>query len=184
MGAFSKLALSPLRLAFPGNGRIFNPTVIAKRNSGHGRVMVIKPSQHTYFRVKDHFMFYTAVGVGVYMAIWLYFEIFVGPAELRDIPEGYEPHWWEYEHHPITQVLCKYIWRNPQMEHEKMLHILQDENNKVTMRKLEERVRMLMFERTDYKAWHYQSVSAKWVEFEDWKTKQIFDNFEGFTHML
>lgn len=63
---------------------------------GHHQ-MIIKPSRFQWDKFKDLLHFYVMLGVIPVTALVLYANIFVGPAQLAEIPEGYEPKHWEYE---------------------------------------------------------------------------------------
>lgn len=60
------------------------------------RVMHIQPSRFQWHKMKDYFHFYfllgaIPVGIGITLA-----NVFIGPATLEEIPEGYIPKEWEY----------------------------------------------------------------------------------------
>lgn len=59
--------------------------------------MTIKPSRFQWDKFKDLMHFYVMIGVIPITAVLLYSNIFVGPSQLAEIPEGYEPKPWEYE---------------------------------------------------------------------------------------
>jgi len=59
--------------------------------------MTIKPSRFQWDKFKDLMHFYVMLGVIPVTALVLYANIFVGPAQLAEIPEGYVPKHWEYE---------------------------------------------------------------------------------------
>lgn len=59
--------------------------------------MTIKPSRFQWDKFKDLMHFYVMIGVLPITALVLYANIFVGPSQLAEIPEGYEPKHWEYE---------------------------------------------------------------------------------------
>ncbi|XP_003375987.1 secretin receptor [Trichinella spiralis] len=108
---------------------------------------------------------------------------FYGSCEFRDIPEGYEPHFWEYEKHPISQFFMRYFTVNPQKMYEKRLAKISIEMQKRRWILEEKRVKHLMFERADYKAWYYIPMKAKWTERNRWHFDRYRDNIEYFQHL-
>ncbi len=68
--------------------------------------------------------FYTMLGLIPLVAFVGYMNLFVGPAKLVEIPEGYEPKEWEYYENPVTRVLVKYFATPHQEQYEKSLHHL------------------------------------------------------------
>ncbi|EDW41222.1 NADH dehydrogenase [ubiquinone] 1 beta subcomplex subunit 5, mitochondrial [Drosophila sechellia] len=128
---------------------------------GHHQ-MIIKPSRFQWDKFKDLIHFYVMLGVIPVTALVLYANIFVGPAQLAEIPEGYEPKHWEYEKHPITRFISRYILNSEQQNYEKSLHYLYEENEKAQIRLLEDEVRRKMSERNDYQAYYYRPSVAKY----------------------
>lgn len=65
--------------------------------SDHGpRLMPIQPSRFQWNKFKDQLHFYAMLGlipglIGVFLV-----NVFVGPATLSKVPDGYEPKHWEY----------------------------------------------------------------------------------------
>uniref|UniRef100_A0A6B2ELK9 NADH dehydrogenase [ubiquinone] 1 beta subcomplex subunit 5, mitochondrial n=1 Tax=Phlebotomus kandelakii TaxID=1109342 RepID=A0A6B2ELK9_9DIPT len=138
--------------------------VMQKRvmSGGHDNTMFITPSRFQWHKFKDLLHFYTMLGLIPILGIVFYTNVFVGPATLTEIPEGYEPQPWEYYRHPITRFLAKYFNSSPQQEYEKYCHHIYEENEKKQLRALENRVMELMRERNDYQAYYYRDVIAKY----------------------
>uniref|UniRef100_A0A6M2E217 NADH dehydrogenase [ubiquinone] 1 beta subcomplex subunit 5, mitochondrial n=1 Tax=Xenopsylla cheopis TaxID=163159 RepID=A0A6M2E217_XENCH len=90
-------------------------------------------------------------------------NVFVGPATLTEIPEGYVPKHWEYHRHPITRFIARYIHPSPQQEYEKYMHLLYEENEKKQLRILTEQINNKMYQRQDYYGSYYQPVTAKYI---------------------
>lgn len=64
--------------------------------SGEDRVMHIQPSRYQWHLVKNWIHFYFLLGaIPIGIAITLV-NVFIGPATLQEIPEGYVPKEWEY----------------------------------------------------------------------------------------
>lgn len=75
----------------------------AIRMGSHGpKLMDVQPSRFQWLKFKDLLHFYFMVGVIPCAALLMYVNTFIGPAQLTEIPEGYEPKHWEY--HPVSEV--------------------------------------------------------------------------------
>ncbi|XP_049767156.1 NADH dehydrogenase [ubiquinone] 1 beta subcomplex subunit 5, mitochondrial [Schistocerca cancellata] len=131
--------------------------------SGHGpRTMPLQPSRFQWNKYKDLLHFYIFLGAIPVGLIIFFTNVFVGPATLAEIPEGYEPKHWEYFRHPITRFLARYLFPNPQQEYEKFLHYSYEEDEKAKIRKLEKEIKAKMAERSDYQAYYYRPAIAKY----------------------
>lgn len=64
--------------------------------------------------------------------------------------------------HPISRFIARYIHPSPQQEYEKMCHFIHEEAEKLKLRELESRVKAMIGERRDYKAYYYKEVTAKY----------------------
>ena len=65
-------------------------------SGGEKRIFHITPSRFQYTKFKDDLHFYVTLGVVPLGLLILYCNIFIGPATLTEIPEGYEPEPHEY----------------------------------------------------------------------------------------
>lgn len=76
--------------------------------SDHGpRTLVVQPTRFQWNKWKDFLHFYTLVGaIPVGVLIFLV-NVFVGPATLSPIPEGYIPKHWEYHKVNLTHFFFK-----------------------------------------------------------------------------
>uniref|UniRef100_A0A1A9W4Q0 NADH dehydrogenase [ubiquinone] 1 beta subcomplex subunit 5, mitochondrial n=1 Tax=Glossina brevipalpis TaxID=37001 RepID=A0A1A9W4Q0_9MUSC len=133
-----------------------------RQMSGGHHQMIVKPSRFQWDKFKDLLHFYTMVGLIPIIGIVLYSNIFIGPAQLEPIPEGYRPKHWEYHKHPISRFISRYIHPSPQQEYEKQLHHLFEENERAQIRLLENKIRAKMSERNDYQAYYYRPIIAKY----------------------
>lgn len=76
--------------------------------SDHGpRTMVIKPSRWQWNRFKDLIHFYTLLGVLPATLVIMYINLFIGPAKLAEIPEGYVPETHEYQAVSAISLISK-----------------------------------------------------------------------------
>lgn len=84
------------------------PRLLARWSSGHHgpRKLIIQPSRHHWDHFWDDVHFYALLGIIPCGLLSLYLYVFVGPAELTEIPEGYEPQEFEYHRHPLTRGLA------------------------------------------------------------------------------
>lgn len=63
---------------------------------GHHRTIPYVPSRWQWNKFKDYLHFYVMLGAIPLSLITLYVNVFIGPATLSEIPEGYVPKHWEY----------------------------------------------------------------------------------------
>lgn len=80
----------------------------AVQNGGGGNNLKIEASRWQYHKFKDMFHFYAMVAAIPFTAIIICCNIFIGPAKLAPIPEGYEPKHWEY--HRVSSAT--FHWTN------------------------------------------------------------------------
>ncbi|XP_003694779.1 NADH dehydrogenase [ubiquinone] 1 beta subcomplex subunit 5, mitochondrial [Apis florea] len=169
------------RLLFARNQKIFHINgllnkLIQKNNNNYTfqnqgalrwmsehRTMNITPSRWQWHKTKDWMHFYFFVGAIPAGLIIFFTNVFIGPAQLEPIPDGYSPKQWEYYSHPISRFLSKYFFPNEQMEYEKLLHKLTVANNKRLLFKLEKQIRELEMKHNDYKYWSYRQGSASQI---------------------
>ncbi|XP_050348128.1 NADH dehydrogenase [ubiquinone] 1 beta subcomplex subunit 5, mitochondrial [Nymphalis io] len=145
-------------------------------NSGHGhKTMALQPSRWQYHKFKDMLHYYLMVGLIPVGAIIFYTNVFIGPAQLSPIPEGYEPKHWEYHRHPITRFIARYIHNNPQQEYEKFMHYIDEEAQKAKMIALEKEIRRKMAERQDYQAYYYRPMVNKYHRINKETGDEMFD---------
>lgn len=118
---------------------------------GHGpKTLQIVPTRYQWHKFKDLLHYYLFLAVIPLSAVVFYANIFIGPATLCEIPEGYEPRDYEFFRHPITRFLVKHCIVSMQETYERNLHYLVQMEEKRRMRLLAWRVERLMKERGDY----------------------------------
>ncbi|KAJ7324746.1 hypothetical protein JRQ81_017766 [Phrynocephalus forsythii] len=139
--------------------------VSVRHSSGEKRMFVITPSAYYDNRFKSLAMFYILLtGIPVVTFITLV-NIFIGEAELVEIPEGYIPEHWEYHKHPITRWLARYVLNPPpEKDYEKTLALLHIEAEKMKLRQDTKLAQKLMFDRGDG-PWHfYQTPTVENID--------------------
>ncbi|KAJ8921621.1 hypothetical protein NQ315_010530 [Exocentrus adspersus] len=151
-------SLRPL-LRFQTN--IIKNAAISRPMSEH-RVFNITPSRWQWNRFKDLLHFYLLLGIIPCTVVVTCANIFIGPATLSEIPEGYEPKYWEYYRHPVTRFIARYIFNSPQQDYEKYLAFIFMEDERRKLRKLTKEVKRKIAERNDYQAYFYRPVLAKY----------------------
>jgi len=85
------------------------PVILAlvpiRNMSGH-HLMVIKETRWQWTKFKDLVHYYVLVGVIPLTLLVTYINVFIGPAKLAPIPEGYRPKHWEY--HQVSYLVYVY----------------------------------------------------------------------------
>ncbi|KAL5235711.1 hypothetical protein ACI65C_003121 [Semiaphis heraclei] len=127
--------------------------------SGH-HLMSIKETRWQWTKFKDLVHYYVLVGVIPLTLLITGVNVFIGPAKLAPIPEGYRPAHWEYYQHPITRWMARYIYPSPQQQYEKYLHTLYEEDEKFKVRMVANKINEMMKDRSDYKSFYYRPISA------------------------
>ncbi|CAG9112167.1 unnamed protein product [Plutella xylostella] len=141
---------------------------------GH-KSFVIQPSRWQYHKFKDMFHYYVMVGLIPISAIIFYTNVFIGPAQLTPIPEGYVPKHWEYYRNPITRFIARYIHPSPQQEYEKFMHYIDEEAQRAKLRALEKEILAKMGERQDYQAYYYRPMVNKYMRIEKKTGEEIVE---------
>lgn len=70
--------------------------LVPSRNMGGHHLMPIKETRWQWTKFKDFVHYYVLVGVIPLTLFVTYVNVFIGPAKLAPIPEGYRPEHWEY----------------------------------------------------------------------------------------
>ncbi|CAK9817559.1 NADH dehydrogenase [ubiquinone] 1 beta subcomplex subunit 5, mitochondrial [Anthophora quadrimaculata] len=144
------------RLLPKNNGNTINIQKGIVRSMSSHHVMDVTPSRWQWHKTKDWMHFYFFVGAIPAFIIIFCANVFVGPATLEPIPEGYTPKPWEYYRSPISRFLSKYCYPNPQQEYEKYLHYLVTIHEQTQIKFLEEKMRKYINEYGDYPYWSYK----------------------------
>uniref|UniRef100_A0A9N6WU24 NADH dehydrogenase [ubiquinone] 1 beta subcomplex subunit 5, mitochondrial n=1 Tax=Alona affinis TaxID=381656 RepID=A0A9N6WU24_9CRUS len=135
--------------------------IVIRGMSDH-RLMPIKPSRYHWERFKDLTHFYVLVGAIPAGALIIYCNLFIGPAKLAEIPEGYEPEEYEYHSHPITRFMAKHMVRSYQQEYEMFCQDTYEQSLRAKLNLAEQRIKSKMRENNDVQNIYYGPVTSRY----------------------
>ncbi|KPM06536.1 NADH dehydrogenase [ubiquinone] 1 beta subcomplex subunit 5, mitochondrial-like protein [Sarcoptes scabiei] len=136
------------------------------RHSGHEHKIHIEPSNFVWNEFKDNLHFYFMLGAIPLFLLTAYAKIFVGEAELAEIPEGYTPHYWEYYKHPVTRFMAKYLLFDRSIDYEATVSKYAEDSEQKILQELKKRLKEMMAEKSDNKAWYYNNIDIsqnRWI---------------------
>lgn len=139
--------------------------IVRQMGGAHGPPKMIKtPSRAVYNMLKDEFHFFFMLGVIPVALLITGANLFIGQAELTDIPEGYQPHSYEYEKDPIKRFIARYMVKPYEKTYEQNLAFQWMDSVNKQQRRQAKKVRELMQQNQDYKAWYYVPVNKDRID--------------------
>ncbi|XP_061162271.1 NADH dehydrogenase [ubiquinone] 1 beta subcomplex subunit 5, mitochondrial-like [Saccostrea echinata] len=105
---------------------------------------------------------------------------YIGPAELKDIPEGYEPRHWEYYRTPVQRFMHKWVYSSYEQAYEKNLHTIDLKYRRRIAKSKYKMVDEHMRHNTDYKGWYYSDdrrIEGVKIHDQMYREKGIFREF-------
>jgi len=153
----SRLAVPRTTILLPCPKRQSIPLTLAisARGMSGTRKFIIQPTRFVFRRFQKDATFFIQIAVIPLTLITLYFNVWVGPGTLTEIPEGYVPEEWEYYKNPVTSFIARYIQDYPQKGYEQMLQSMYEEVEIIRLRRLTVKVKALQGERMDYQGYTY-----------------------------
>lgn len=72
------------------------PFLVVQRPMSDHRLFPYTPTRFQWSKFKDLMHLYLSLGIIPLGLLVAYVNIFIGPATIAEIPDGYEPKYWEY----------------------------------------------------------------------------------------
>ncbi|XP_053155593.1 NADH dehydrogenase [ubiquinone] 1 beta subcomplex subunit 5, mitochondrial-like [Hemicordylus capensis] len=154
------------RLPLLGQVASHSGVVAPVRHGRHGkRMFTIKPINFYDRRYMYLLRFYILL-TGISLIVLITFvNVFIGEAELAEIPEGYVPEHWEYYSHPITRWITRNCLDSLEKEYEKGMTFISWEAERAELRRTEKEVSRLMQERGDGAWYQYETPSTSLLDY-------------------
>jgi len=137
--------------------------VLNQTRSGGHYTMATRPSRWGWDKFKDDVHWYFMLGaipVGAFVTLT---NVFVGPAVLTPIPEGYHPREEEYHRNPVTRFMVRHFKKSFQELYEVGLYNRWEINKITEMRGLKKEVKRQMAIHGDYKGWYHRADIGYYV---------------------
>ncbi|KAL7676500.1 hypothetical protein ACOME3_002761 [Neoechinorhynchus agilis] len=131
------------------------------------------------FIARDNIHYFLAIGLIPATLLITYVNVTRGDSVLTEIPGGYDPEAWEYYKRPMTRLLTKYYYLSEEQIHEMNLHANYARLMLRRMNLLEVKVKKLMKERQDYKAWYYTPSPSEEVLVGSKQIERMGTGFEA-----
>lgn len=112
-------------------------------------------SRLKHYHLHDHILLYAWIAA-VPVALMGLYTLYIGPAELKDIPEGYEPRHWEYYRTPVQRFMHKWVYQSYEQVYERNLHLIDLKMRKADSKRKHATVIDHMKYNFRYKGWYYQ----------------------------
>ncbi|KAM6443984.1 NADH dehydrogenase [ubiquinone] 1 beta subcomplex subunit 5, mitochondrial [Liasis olivaceus] len=129
------------------------------------RMFFIRASRfydHRFVKLMYRYTFLTGIPV---LLLVTFANVFIGEAELAEIPEGYIPDHWEYYKHPISRWIARYVYDPPEKDYEKEMARIYIETEKMKLRKLEAEATRMMYHRGDGPWYQYEAPGTATIDY-------------------